>query len=85
MQDIILASQSPRRKMLLEWAEVPFQVIVQSTDEKFPRHLSMPEIAIHIARNKALAVRPMYKPLIMGNWQKKRYWLQIRSLYWATR
>ncbi len=30
---IILASQSPRRKQLLEWAEIPFEVIVQSTEE----------------------------------------------------
>jgi septum formation protein len=57
MKNIILASQSPRRKMLLEWAEVPFQVIVQSTDETFPANLLKPDIAMHIARNKALAVR----------------------------
>ena len=57
MNDIILASQSPRRKMLLEWAEIPFEVIVKNTDESFPAELSMPEIAIHIARNKALAVK----------------------------
>lgn len=57
MQDIILASQSPRRKMLLEWAEVPFEVIAQYTDEKFPANLTPPEIAIHIARNKALAAK----------------------------
>jgi septum formation protein len=57
MAPIILASQSPRRKMLLEWAEVPFQVIVQNTDESFPAHLPKPEIAMHIARNKALAVK----------------------------
>ena len=29
MQKIILASQSPRRKQLLEWAEVPFEIIVK--------------------------------------------------------
>lgn len=57
MQHIILASQSPRRKMLLEWAEVSFEVIVQHTDETFPAKLSMPDIAMHIARNKALAVK----------------------------
>lgn len=57
MQDIILASQSPRRKMLLEWAEVPFEVIVQNTDESYPEGLSKPDIAMHIARTKALAVR----------------------------
>ena len=54
---IILASQSPRRKQLLEWAEVPFEIILQATDESYPAHLPVDEIAIHIARNKALAVQ----------------------------
>ncbi|WP_462250273.1 Maf family protein [Ferruginibacter sp.] len=57
MQKIILASQSPRRKQLLEWAEVPFEIIVADTDESFPQHLPVEEIAVHIARNKALAIQ----------------------------
>ena len=57
MQQIILASQSPRRKQLLEWAELPFTVIVSDTDETYPDGLTSGEIAIHIARNKALAVQ----------------------------
>ena len=57
MQKIILASQSPRRKQLLEWAEQPFTVIVSDTDESYPDGLLMDEIAMHIARNKALAVK----------------------------
>lgn len=57
MQKIILASQSPRRKQLLEWAEVPFEIIVKETDESYPDHLSIDEIAIHIARNKVLAIK----------------------------
>ncbi|NCI51191.1 septum formation protein Maf [Sediminibacterium roseum] len=57
MKEIILASQSPRRKMLLEWAEVPFRVIVQNTDESFPADLPRTEIAMHIARNKAHAAK----------------------------
>ena len=56
-EGIILASQSPRRKQLLEWAEVPFTVVVQSTDESYPAGLSFEDTAIHIARNKALAVQ----------------------------
>lgn len=56
MQKIILASQSPRRKQLLEWAEIPFDIIVSDTDESFSAGLSFEEAAIHIARNKALAV-----------------------------
>ena len=57
MDTIILASQSPRRKQLLEWAEVPFEVVVKDTDERFPPGLDPAAVAIYIARNKALAVQ----------------------------
>ncbi len=57
MQPIILASQSPRRKLLLEWAEILFDVIIKSTNEDFPSGINLSETAIHIARNKALAVQ----------------------------
>lgn len=57
MNQIILASQSPRRKQLLEWAEVPFEIIVKETDEHFPPGIEPEEIAIYIARNKAIAVQ----------------------------
>jgi septum formation protein len=60
-QPIVLASQSPRRRQLLEWAEVPFEVIVQSTDENFPGHLAVDEVPVHIARQKAIAVRERIK------------------------
>lgn len=57
MQKIILASKSPRRRQLLQWAEVPFEVKTTDTHESYPAGLLLPEqIAIHIARNKALAV-----------------------------
>lgn len=56
MDTIILASQSPRRKTLLEWAEVPFDVIVKPTDESFPPDMPIEEIPVHIARNKAKAI-----------------------------
>ena len=59
MQKIILASQSPRRKQLLEWAEVPFEILVKETDERYPSGLSMEETVIHIARHKALAIEPI--------------------------
>ncbi len=59
MKKIILASQSPRRKQLLEWAEVPFEIVVKETEETFPGRLKVDEAAIHIARQKALAVKPM--------------------------
>jgi len=54
---IILASQSPRRKQLLEWAEIPFEVMVQSTAETWPPGMPIPNIPVHIAREKAIAVK----------------------------
>lgn len=59
---IILASQSPRRKQLLEWAEVPFEIMIQATDESYPNDIPLNEIAIHIARNKALAILQKHQP-----------------------
>lgn len=55
-KQFILASQSPRRKQLLEWAEINFEVMVSDTDESYPPGLAMEEVAIFIAKNKALAV-----------------------------
>jgi septum formation protein len=60
---IILASQSPRRKQLLEWAEIPFEIIVQSTAETYPPDMPVPEVPVHIAREKAIAVRQKYESL----------------------
>lgn len=54
---VILASQSPRRKTLLEWAEVPFRVVVASTDESFDANMEAEKIPIHIAKAKAIAVK----------------------------
>ncbi len=57
MERIVLASQSPRRKQLLEWAEVPFDVVIKETDELYPADLAVEDIPVYIARNKALAVK----------------------------
>ena len=57
MERIILASRSPRRKQLLEWAEIPFDVIVKDTDEMYPASLPIDQVPVYIARNKALAVK----------------------------
>lgn len=68
--EIILASQSPRRKQLLEWAEVSFEIIVKETDESYPAGLSVEAVAIHIARNKALAVlqdQAITKPVLAAD------------------
>ncbi len=55
--DIILASQSPRRKQLLEWAEIPFEIVIKGTDESYPADMPIAEVPVHIAREKALAVK----------------------------
>jgi septum formation protein len=57
MERIILASASPRRKQLLEWAEVPFDILVIETDELYPSTLPIDQVPVYIARNKALAVK----------------------------
>lgn len=54
---IILASGSPRRKQLLEWAEIEFDVITSNTPETWPAEMAVAEVPVHIARNKALAVQ----------------------------
>jgi septum formation protein len=64
MQRIILASQSPRRKQLLQWAEVPFDVLVMDTDESYPLGLSPVEVANYIAKNKATTVKALHGDLV---------------------
>lgn len=59
MQKIILASQSPRRKQLLEWAEIPFDIIVHPTDESFPAGMPVSDVPSYIALNKAKAVQQL--------------------------
>jgi septum formation protein len=50
---IILASQSPRRKQLLEQLDLPFTVKTKNTDESFPDHLKAQEIPIYLSQKKA--------------------------------
>ncbi|NLR57081.1 septum formation protein Maf [Chitinophaga polysaccharea] len=56
---VILASQSPRRKQLLEQAGIPFEVKVVETAETFPPGLAIADIPVHIARQKAIAVEAL--------------------------
>lgn len=59
---IILASQSPRRRQLLEWAEVEFTVEVIPTDETYPPDLPVEEVPVFIAREKARRVNELRNP-----------------------
>ncbi|MCK7556929.1 Maf family protein [Chitinophaga sedimenti] len=58
---VILASQSPRRKQLLEQAGIPFEVKVVETAETYPPTLPISSIPVHIARKKAEAVKDLCK------------------------
>ena len=42
---------------MLEWAKIPYRVIVPDADESFPSDLSIEIIPIHIAQQKILAVK----------------------------
>ncbi len=53
---IILASNSPRRKELLEGLDIPFSVrIIEGIDEDYPKDLPVKEIAEYISKKKAEA------------------------------
>jgi len=62
MDRIILASGSPRRKQLLEWAELDFGIRVSDVPETWPAGMATIDIPVHIARNKALAVQATASP-----------------------
>ena len=54
---IVLGSQSPRRKELLSLMNIDFRVEVQEVEESYPENLTPFEIAIHIASKKAKAFK----------------------------
>ncbi|MFN5359034.1 MAG: Maf family protein [Bacteroidota bacterium] len=56
MKRIILASGSPRRKMLLEWAEINFEVMVSDADESFDPGEAPEQVAMQIASKKNQAI-----------------------------
>ncbi|TVQ90813.1 MAG: septum formation protein Maf [Bacteroidetes bacterium] len=51
--DLVLASQSPRRKALLEEVGFPFRIWVIPSDESFPQDLPTNDIALYLCRQKA--------------------------------
>jgi len=65
-KNIILASQSPRRKQLLEWAEISFDIVTSATDETYPAELPIVDIPVFIAKEKALAVKEKLKHAFHG-------------------
>ncbi len=71
MNGFILASQSPRRKQLLAWADIDFDVIVSEAEEDFPAEMDVQEVPVYIAQKKAIAVQEKIKdelPIHQGKW-----------------
>jgi septum formation protein len=52
---VILASQSPRRQLLLKGLDIPFEVKLKPTEEIFPPQLKREEIALYLSELKAAA------------------------------
>lgn len=62
---IILASNSPRRRQLMEGLGIPFEVMVlPGVDESYPQSLPAQEIAEYISREKA----EPYKTVMGEDW-----------------
>lgn len=61
---VILASQSPRRKMLLEGIDIPFEIIVKpDVNEDYPEGLDLYGIPTYLAEHKS----DYYTDLLDGN------------------
>jgi septum formation protein len=54
-QRIILGSKSKRREDLLKYLELPFEVMHKDVDESFPENFRREDIAMFIARKKAMS------------------------------
>ena len=71
MSGYILASQSPRRKQLLAWADIEFDVIVSAAAEDFPADMDVQDVPVFIAQKKAIAVQEKIKaefPMHQDKW-----------------
>lgn len=51
--DIVLASQSPRRRALLEAAGIPFRTMVRPTPELVPEGIPPLDVVLHLCAQKA--------------------------------
>jgi septum formation protein len=52
----ILASKSPRRKQILEWAAIPFEIQTEDTPEDFSDDMPVREVPAYLASLKGKAV-----------------------------
>lgn len=75
-RQVILASQSPRRKLLLEGLDIPFTIKVKEVEEDFPLTLQAQEIALYLSEKKAMA----YAQDISAN----ELWITADTIVWHT-
>ena len=68
-RELVLASSSPSRRMLLEQAGVSFEVVVSGVDETVPASLSPAQTVELLAERKGKAVLPLRpdKPIIAAD------------------
>ncbi|MBO4370972.1 MAG: septum formation protein Maf, partial [Paludibacteraceae bacterium] len=59
--EVVLVSQSPRRRELLSGLEISFIATSVDTDENYPENLSGAQIPTYIAEQKAEAYKPLLK------------------------
>lgn len=57
---IILASQSPRRKELLQLLDIQFEIVVSDIDEIINEELTNEEVVMDIAKQKAMQIKASY-------------------------
>ena len=62
MKEIILGSQSPRRRELMAGLDLPFTAITIDADETYPASLQAGDIPYYISRAKARAYAPSLQP-----------------------
>lgn len=60
--NIILGSQSPRRRELMAGLDIPFTCVTIDADESFPADLQAGDIPMYIARAKARAYEAQLQP-----------------------
>ena len=60
--NLILGSQSPRRRELMAGLDIPFSCITIDADESFPADLQAGDIPLYISRAKARAYEAQLQP-----------------------
>lgn len=77
---LVLASGSPRRKMLFEGLGFPFEIRTQPIEESFPESLKGGEIPIFLAEQKAKVLFDRLQPMELMVTADTIVWINGRAL-----